>query len=475
MAPLSFLKSDKSSSPSSSTPETPPSRYNPSRFLRRRPSTTAKTSVDSDSTTGPPTASTDSSLLDQQDAAPLHPHPLFWRKRSEQLSPKFTREWGDALVIIDAGEGGGDELPRARRPVTPPMYPTALSPPRRPIPRSPRSRSTSTSYPTPTHAQAPQSASMTVVDSLSAVRRSSPTSSQTAPSPIRSTVSSEWLKRKPSGSRRGNAVDGKKLDGAAPIRSIRAGSTDPESSSADSDGEVGARATRRRSKIGMADGAYEVEVLCVDRKEAGEMKWEVTIRNRLQRPPTSSPPAWDPSTTENGSSIDANGTGPPPSSPLQLSTTSSIAQAPGTANSINLSLSLDQPTGKLVFIAFPMDIHATPTRRRKEKDKGQAADASPRMSSTPLRPSTPPHAPDLGSSPVTPSSTKGATSAWPSPSKNGVGRSRSPVSASPREMFTPRRSPLMTAAQLDGGLYARGTVGGLNEEMEKGLSLGRRI
>jgi len=293
------------------------------------------------------------------------------------------------------------------------------------------------------------------MDTLSATHRaSSPiVPVPDPPSPARPIVSSEWLRRKPSSSGRPRNPSGarKLLDGASRIRS--ASFTDRESSSADSDGEIGVGVppSRRRSKIG--DGAYDVKILCLDRREEGdEMKWEVSIRRRRLR------------------DGEVNGA---PSSPLQLSTNSSIVQAPSSASSINLSLSLDQPTGKLVFIAFPMDLHATPTRRKakeKEKEDEKEKEKQKERDSPQPRPSTPPPAPNLANSPTTPSSRKkGATSMWPSPSKNGVGRSRSP--ASPRDMFTPRRTRIVSAAQLDGGLYARGTVDGMSEELENELRI----
>jgi len=38
-------------------------------------------------------------------------------------------------------------------------------------------------------------------------------------------------------------------------------------------------------------------------------------------------------------------------------------------------------------------------------------------------------------------------------------------------MFTQRTTRIVSAAQLDGGLYARGTVDGWSEELESGLSI----
>ncbi|MDN8972025.1 hypothetical protein Q0P32_14675, partial [Staphylococcus aureus] len=70
------------------------------------------------------------------------------------------------------------------------------------------------------------------------------------------------------------------------------------------------------------------------------MRWEVVVR-------------------KTGSST----SGAPPIGPLPLASGSSVAHAPPLASSVNLSLALGQPTGKLVFIALPSDSH-TPTRTR---------------------------------------------------------------------------------------------------------------
>ncbi|OCF33985.1 hypothetical protein I316_04331 [Kwoniella heveanensis BCC8398] len=281
-----------------------------------------------------------------------------------------------------------------------------------------------------------------------------------------------------------------------------------------SDGEIGVNSRRRSllatpshsrsAKVPSPSGAvphcggYEVEILCkdnrvgqphgvsdndtcngegaasADREDAGvdEIRWEVVIRRQTSR-----------STSQT------------PTSPLQLSTTSSIATAPISASSINLSLSLDQPTGKLVFISFPMDIHATPTRRRRPSMNavhGRSGSsngsilqqiASPRSSSatattnisspSSVRPSTPPLQTRSSLSNVslndrdtptrTPSSRRKAPPAWPSPKAKVDPSTLSPSVAaagqpdqSPRDVFTPRKSRV-TPSRLDGDLLNKVT------------------
>ena len=545
MAPLSFRKGEKNPSPSNtsnsasnSQDTTPPSKYHPSRLLRRKASTkfvvADKAGPDSD-TSGPPTGSTSSSFGEQQQQQPQQQEvqiihvPNFSRRGSFEpvvsttprsassgsgagsssaatgvssglslglasgsgSKPPFWAE-EDGVVVIDAGVtsrrmvefGAPIRSQTPPIPVTGPIYPTALSPPRRPTPRSPPSQ-TSTTLNSQHWLPSPRSGNM--IEFLEAVRStpspgppspirhitpSTPSRSETEPSPsrypvaaepsIRHTVSAEWLKRKPSGGRLrkdlgkgGNEV----IDG--PIRRrprSPANDVDGGSSGADSDGgDVGERGGLARARSTLAEDGYEVEAFCVDRRGDGEeMKWEVTIR-RLRRSNLAR------SQSHNGEMM-SNTTS---TSPLQLSTNPSIALAPTSASSINLSLSLDQPTGKLIFIAFPMDMHATPTRKRTTKEKEKEKE-SPRPI-TPPRPSTPPSAPNLANSPTTPGyRQKGATSNWPSPTQNGVSGdwSRSPVS--PR---APRRTRIVSAAQLDGGLYAHGTIDGMNEDLEKVLTI----
>ncbi|KAK8846564.1 hypothetical protein IAR55_005650 [Kwoniella newhampshirensis] len=447
------------------------------------------------------------------------------------------------MKVLDGGIGGSsglgvfgrsveDQGYTLYRPPTPPdsavgssrasqIYPTALSPPRRPMPRSPKAVSSPDQHQLATSSQdrdrpmTPPSTSM--LQTLSAVggdgsdrRRPSPASgssgggdaSSPSPSPApdvdsvetgsalarRPSVTAEWLKRKPSGSgnrlRRKSSFSSlnpsaatvistispplpdtptrsvrKSLDESPRIRSAMTptrirqrtssfSSTNSDTDPPSSDGEIGLNPTRRRSLLGHASPSrsssngrsgdrYEVCVLCVDnRSDKDELEWKVVIRKRASR-----------------SSLIQGMTGGP-SSPLPLSTESSTAQAPSSASSINLSLALDQPTGKLVFISFPMDIHATPTRARKTQV------SSPRTNSS-LRPSTPPPPPSqtdgtfVTGSPITPSSSRRkAPPAWPSPKS---GYNRSPPS-SPKDMFTPRKSRV-GGSQLGGALFDKVTNG----------------
>ncbi len=235
-------------------------------------------------------------------------------------------------------------------------------------------------------------------------------------------VSAAWLARKPSSSRL-NRNGSKSRSDVAPIRRRSEDTRERASSSSNTEesheSEIDQSLRRRKSKPkpryrGEAEG-YEVEVICIDGREddgpLDELRWEVVIRKQ----------------GSNSSII--------PSSPQQLSTVASTSRAPPSASSINLSLSLNQPTGKLVFISFPTDLQATPTKRRPST-------STPRSNV----PSTPPRI----SSPSTPSRYKAS---YPSPSGYRV----SPPS-SPRDMFTPRRTRMVTAAQLDGGLYAKSST-----------------
>ncbi|WWC58952.1 uncharacterized protein I303_101497 [Kwoniella dejecticola CBS 10117] len=267
--------------------------------------------------------------------------------------------------------------------------------------------------------------------------------------------------------------------------------------SSDADGEIGAHPHRqsislltpsrgsisvgasanRRSPNGNGNGnalsipsGYEVIVNCIstkgenendndngngngNEKEIGEIKWEVTIKKQSSQSPNT------------------------PTSPLQLSTGGVTATAPHSASSINLSLSLDQPTGKLVFISFPMDIHATPTRKRRpsmvsrirDRDRDSSI-SSPRgmlsaasVSLPSPRPSTPPNqmqsnlvgTPTEGTLSRTPSSRRKPPPPWPSP------RTTNPISppASPRDVFTPRKSGTPTRMGVNGDLLNKVTRG----------------
>ncbi|OWZ77341.1 hypothetical protein C365_04061 [Cryptococcus neoformans Bt85] len=360
------------------------------------------------------------------------------------------------------------------------VYPTPLSPPRRSMPQSPRAAQHMQRQQRP---ETPPSIchTLTGVDKpnvnssnnryLRPISPSpSPASSRASPRPLNQSqlprvpvVTTEWLKRKPSTGRlRHNtslSVDNipvppshpmastvtpprpvqngekpKALDDSPQIEQrtssnrnrtvARSFSTNSDIDGvSSSDGETGfsnpyyiPHATRPSKSITRPSGngpdrGYEVKITCLDdRADNEEMKWQVTIR---QRSPKTSLPH--------------------PTSPLQLSTTTSLAQAPATASSINLSLSLDKPTGKLVFISFPMDIHATPTTRRRRGSHSQPSilsqtSASPKNTSgSNHRPFTPPPIPGtmgaVMSRPTTPTSSgrKKPSPAWSPPIAPGDG------------------------------------------------------
>lgn len=365
------------------------------------------------------------------------------------------------------------------RPATPPIppldhpfYPTALSPPRRPMPKSPRpsSRSTPPLQPPqlvssssfsvfPPTDDRPRHTSSPSLDSKSISRTSSATQASTSasgasgsngnglvvdlqddPEPDygsrRPTVTAEWLARKPSSSTsrlgRKNSTGAERISRAAaqtssspiqkrktPQRIVRPSShqnhtgaeagTDSDSPgvSQESDAELGPGGTGvsafpglvgRRRSISARDG-YEVEVSCDDSQwpgaedETGELVWKVKIRRQ---------PKFNSQREVASNGIGGNDAEQPesrapaiiaPSSPLQLSSGHSRATAPGTASSINLSLSLDQPTGKMVFIAFPMDLHATPRRRGSNNNTNTAS--ARRQAGGPPTPPLPPSPRDL--------------------------------------------------------------------------------
>jgi hypothetical protein len=510
---------------------------------------------------------------------------------SNAASPTGSRRIMDPseLLVDELTEAGPSR--RIPRPSTPPSpssitgttqtYPTALSPPRRPMPKSPQSSrstppplapalSTSSSFSAfpPdkrfTHAPSP---SLDVPSIPRPVQGHRSTSSQGSGSiveskdePRKPVVTAEWLARKPSSSRskRNDSTGGdtisKSNQTASPFAKRRvaqksrtrpefpSNDSDSQDFSHDSDMDVNAGFLPKRKSLNTRAG-YEVEVTCddsqwsVENEEEGETSWTVTIRRpkhmageRSTAPPT------------NGSAIN-------PSSPLQLSTGKSMATAPGTASSINLSLSLDQPTGKLVFIAFPMDLHATPKRResttKHHHDRGAftpppvpsprdlfsaAASRSHSSSANGSAPSTrdvtppplptatsEPHTPppalpstpqsrsasrlDRPEYPVTPTRVRlsgqfspgpGSAGNFTSPRSRGsssIARSLSPAFSggtpgnsgngliTPGTYSTPtsapRRTRLVNAPDLEGGLYARGTVDDMSEELE-GVSISPR-
>ena len=118
---------------------------------------------------------------------------------------------------------------------------------------------------------------------------------------------------------------------------------------------------------------YYVETVCVPSADKDTMRWEVIIRRKL-------------ASTSNGSADAPTSTGP-----VQLSETRTITKAPSTSSSLNLSLSLDNPRGKLAFLSLPSTIgdpHATPIRSRStvQSSSGLAktrVDASPGPSPSP--------------------------------------------------------------------------------------------
>lgn len=94
---------------------------------------------------------------------------------------------------------------------------------------------------------------------------------------------------------------------------------------------------------------FQVETVCVPSTDGETMRWEIVVR----RMPSGSSP---------GSAGVSNASGP-----VQLSQHRTTTRAPITASSLNLSLSLDRPTGKLAFLSLPTsanDPHATPVRSR---------------------------------------------------------------------------------------------------------------
>ncbi|WVQ83851.1 hypothetical protein IAT38_005995 [Cryptococcus sp. DSM 104549] len=580
--PTSYHQSN--SSISSSTVDSPTSKYHPSRLLRRKASVSAKAADASASLSDPEppfTASSAGSVFEhQQFIPPTSPRGLFSelggredserdryrvypRRGSENLGQRGAEfgpssaskraAWvyqkqgeddddGDGVVVIPEENGGAkggdvfgsigvglgalglgsggerknvikddinariaydqgsliDTKVTHRRPLTPPdssasshvpvIYPTALSPPRRPMPKSPRAMQNMqrqqqrlqppTTPPSISQTLAnaregspePVASPMTSLETpgVASSPSPSPAQSRSSPRPLSQPqiprtplVTAEWLKRKPSSGRLRHAsslsadqiphppplpsglISTPPLSTKSPRRTLdesprihtslaaqRMRNTSISSTNSDtdalssSDGEIGLRSPQRRSRLTATpsrpsssarsspappQGGYEVHVTCVDdREERDEMKWEVTIRRRSSRNMPQGP-----------------------SSPLQLSTASSITSAPATASSINLSLALDQPTGKLVFISFPMDIHATPTRRRRPSQSqppaGQSGTytASPRKATFgPERPVTPPPTRKEGEPsgpgtprPVTPgsSSRRKAPPPWPSP------------------------------------------------------------
>lgn len=509
-------------------------------------------------------------------------------------------------------------------PLDHPFYPTALSPPRRPMPKSPQPSSRSTPPPQPPqlvssssfsafppNADRPRHVPSPSLDgkamshqdgTVSASASSSGTSGnglivdlQDDMHPVmesesrRPTVTAEWLARKPSKLGRKNSSGAEKVTRSSvlpqaqlssPIskrrtpqrtRSFRqayiaaqTAGTDSDSPSLNQDSDAdnipgigSAGLVGKRTSLSVRDG-YEVEVSCDDSQwpgpedEAGELVWHVKIRRQPKPSQTVTNINEQPGAKSSTPATVA------PSSPLQLSSTGhSRATAPATASSINLSLSLDQPTGKLVFIAFPMDLHATPRRRsskttadrrlgggpptpplppsprdlfsagaststsahsntKDHSDTPGLAEPFAQVADISAPPSTPPQ-PPLAAQPSTPQSRSSSrldrpeypvtptrvrlsgqfspghtgSGAFTSPRSRGsnpsIARSLSPafsgggtpgsigqhngyISPGTYAHGTPtsssRRMKLVSAPDLEGGLYAPGTVDGLSEELE---------
>jgi hypothetical protein len=663
MAPLSFLKSSVTSSPArraespadaqartrSPSPEpSGPSRYNPARLLRRRPSTSqkqsaqpARASMDSQpsmpgmvsagseiesseqETEGPQTASSaffsdigdhhaglsngsenigeggftspsrilgsprskreggiwsggGTNLMDTiPDSNPGSGPPPWLADQTSQSLSRRIMDPSEILLDESAMPGPGPPRQSAASPylspsgpmTSQPYYPTALSPPRRPMGKSPQPRrstppplapalSTSSSFSAFPPDQRPAHTSSLSVEQAPTRGHTHRSSSSDGRSEDlvdlqneskRPVVSAEWLARKPSSSRLGrqNSNGGDQsatspfakrrvLQKSRPRPDVPRQDSDSQSASHDSDAEAQPGNVGKRRSISIRDG-YEIEVDCDDSHwpgnddEEGEMIWQVRVRRQPR------------GNRGLSSANTANA-----SSPLHLSSHKSTATAPATASSINLSLSLDQPTGKLVFIAFPMDLHATPKRRGSSTKRTSGAGPptpplppSPRdlfsagadsRSSSASTPSsqriTPPPLPTYASGPSTPppiqpstpqsrtasrldrpeypvtptrvrlsgqfSPGAGSAGNMTSPRSRGassVARSLSPAFSNgtpgsagngyitPGTYSTPttsaRRTKLVNAPDLEGGLYARGTVDGLSEELE-GASLSPR-
>ena len=283
------------------------------------------------------------------------------------------------------------------------------------------------------------------------------------PSPVLLTASSSSGGRRASPSKR-RGEDGSSLGGSASV----------ESSDLEGEGEIGLGASagaasgeggRRRtpsptlmpSRVAIAPnvsqrgGGYEVQVSCVaapsqpalelepsataqESGGSGEITWTITIRPRARaeggagaggRDPVapSSPlhisaslpgPTGVTSDSTTGDSGRASGTG----------TGSTIASAPLSASSVNLSLSLSQPVGKMVFISFPLDMTPRRAARRPSRSSKYAATGTA---------GSPPPSVDLAETPsrldrvdrgkALPSTTREKRSGWilgsPSPSPAG--------------------------------------------------------
>lgn len=125
--------------------------------------------------------------------------------------------------------------------------------------------------------------------------------------------------------------------------------------------------------VGCHIPGYTVEVVCSEEagrdagvNHSGEeiMRWEVVIRKSK-------------SAGSNPASV------PAPTSPIALRLGQAASVAPPAASSINLSLSLDRPTGKLVFISLPVDPQQTPSSRPRANSRGGVAGAKVEVPESP--------------------------------------------------------------------------------------------
>lgn len=155
-----------------------------------------------------------------------------------------------------------------------------------------------------------------------------------------------------------------------------------------------------------AQEEFQVETVCVPSADGETMRWEIVVRRQ---------PAGSSSASSTGTGV--NG-------PVQLSQTRTTTRAPITTSSVNLSLSLDRPSGRLAFLSLPAatsDPHATPIRSRANHPAAIGV-AKARMDNSP-----------------------GPASASPSPSpynrESGLGRSASIRASDPSNITSPTFAP----------------------------------
>ncbi|WVN88820.1 uncharacterized protein L203_104034 [Cryptococcus depauperatus CBS 7841] len=313
----------------------------------------------------------------------------------------------DALVVKDIFPFSPLTPSSSSAPNSSTMYPTALSPPRRPIHFQPQTmqqlRQKKQSQNTFVEAQGERPTTLVtsiskefgVTKSPSQLQICVPPRPRSQPQrPRTPVITAEWLKRKPSSGKLkhnpsfspGNIplpsppVSAKSLmstpsphpirnisrstvekspfmmveTASGCLRTISRSSTDSETNDtiSSSEDELGfvCRSTPAASfptssikdSVNSQGNGYEVQISCSDdRVESDTMKWEVVVRRRSSKG----------TVLQSGHS-------------QRLGTAPSISYASSTTSSINLSLSLDQPTGNLVFISFPTDVYGTPTKRQ---------------------------------------------------------------------------------------------------------------